>query len=152
METCNSKLELCRCPIARCVLLAALGIPLVAAMHKSDPPGIGTYTGKRCLRGTDDTEGAVPCTNWDPSWCTFSGQECSGCFPDAANSFHETCKPTVNVLDTCRDFGKGPFCGQRELRRCTSDGQGGYACVWHADVDGSFCARWKCENVPAPKP
>ncbi len=134
------------------VVTGGIALRSVTASDTDPPPGIGTYKAKRCLDGISGSEPTVHCTFWDPSWCASTGQECNGCFPDAANSKHQTCKGSNNPLDGCKSSGSGPFCGQKELRRCTSDGNGGWHCVWHADIDGQFCSRWKCDNVPVPTP
>jgi len=144
MKTLNQrKLNWKDCAI---IVSAALGLTSTLIGVPPAPPGPGTYLGKRCLDGTDGYEPLVLCAVWNQSWCTFSGQACNGCYPNAPDNMHQACKRSNNHSDICTSFGKGAFCGEQENRRCTEDGEGGFTCNYQSTQYGNFCSRWKCMN------
>ena len=128
------------------VVLTTAGVAVTLAF--SDPPGPGDYSGKRCLKGSEGTEPSVRCWQWSDSWCAFAGQDCDGCFPGEADSYHMSCTPAANV-DNCKSFGKGPYCGNEENRVCVACPSGGFTCVYQSTKEAA-CLRWRCEPLAPP--
>lgn len=136
--------RLCLCTMTTAACLWMSGAQAI------EPPGPGTYVGKRCMAGTNNYEPTVECSRWLPEWCASVGQECNGCFPTHPNDLHKICSPSQNSSEACLSHGYAPNCGFQENRRCTANASGGFSCVWQSTTSLT-CMRWSCDDVRPPQ-